>query len=225
MQPALSLTCSRRWNGDKDIFQMKEQNFFCLSCSRGRVKGEGLIKMLHLCTFTIFCQQIKPTLSFFFYADPQNNVVGDHCCLPALYSKHLNILNRSCSLAHHVPPERPNNRSVFLNQASLVALWEVKRCWRCVVHSSVSRLGWDIFRKGPICAHIERGGIITKQAADCSHTKAALTSSLLVVSRVWSHSLLTLLTPLTQTVTPERQDHLFHNKTRNWLLSAPVNWT
>lgn len=26
-------------------------------------------------------------------------------------------------------------------------------------------------------------------------------------------------------ITPERQDDLFHNKMRNWLLSAPVNWT
>lgn len=41
------------------------------------------------------------------------------------------------------------------------------------------------------------GGIITKHIADSSDTKAALTSSLLVASKGWSRSLLTLLTQTT----------------------------
>lgn len=41
------------------------------------------------------------------------------------------------------------------------------------------------------------GGIITKHAADSSDTKAALTSSLLVASRGWPRSLLTLLAQTT----------------------------
>lgn len=52
--------------------------------------------------------------------------------------------------------------------------------------------GWDLFWKVQSVFTWRR--IITKHAADSRGTKAALTSSLLVASRGWSRSLLTLLT-------------------------------
>jgi len=147
-----------------------------------------------------------------------------YCSPPAFQvslSRHFYYLKQDCNPAHHLTWERSLCMScVFPNQAS----W-----WLCekliFVDGVLCTLPWASWvgislEKSSLCSY--RGGIITKHTANSSDTKAALTSSLLVVSRGWSHSLLTLLT---QTIAPETEDDLFHNKTRNWLLSAPVNWT
>lgn len=67
-------------------------------------------------------------------------------------------------------------------------------CWRhCVVHSRTLVCGVGLRWKGLVLLSL-RGRIITKHEPTSSYTKAALTSSLLVASRGWSHSLLALLT-------------------------------
>lgn len=58
-------------------------------------------------------------------------------------------------------------------------------------------VGFEISPGRPGLRSYRRRGIITKHTADSSDTKAALTSSLLVASRGWSRSLLTMLTQTT----------------------------
>lgn len=121
-------------------------------------------------------------------------------------------LRKSLTVQIRSSPARRTRRSLMcsqcLRQSGLSASPQgVNRCWRRVVHSPVGRpirgLSWKARSVLTVRAGWGAGGgggargIITKHAADCSGTKAALTSSLLVASEGRSRSALTRLTRTT----------------------------
>lgn len=93
-------------------------------------------------------------------------------------------------------PPRPQ---CLRQSGTSASLWGVNHCWLCGPAKS-GNLSWKARSLLTVRAgwggRGQRRGIITKHAADCSGTKAALTSSLLVASKGQSCS---ERTPLTRT--------------------------
>lgn len=104
-----------------------------------------------------------------------------------------------------------------------VALWEVNLCWRCVVHSSVGQWSSDLSWKTQSLL-ILRGDNYQTHSRQQWHKSRF---DFLTAGRLQG------MVPLPAhpahpdhfSSLPRGRDVLFHNKTWNWLLSAPVNWT